>query len=168
MLGSGNVGVIIECQTDNTNRTVRSVRQILSQYNGQIAPVQYLFVKAGRVQVSLPPNMSKDEREALIEEICYIACSFTGGDFRTSEDSDIVELICSPAELERMTSKVSETPNLEIFSNEWIYQARDATEEPDVAVDETVSRLVGELEDNEDCIRIWTTIDHRIRRLDAR
>lgn len=49
----------------------------------------------------------------------------------------------------------------ELISSEWIHRARDS-----VTVDEAqqgnVAGLVEELEENEDCVRVWTTIDSQI------
>lgn len=50
----------------------------------------------------------------------------------------------------------------ELVSSEWIYRAKDAPE-VDEELEEKIMELKEELEDNEDCVRVWTTLDSRIR-----
>ena len=64
-----------------------------------------------------------------------------------------------------MTAAITETRICdEILSSELIYRARDAQEGAiDDELASNVSGLVEALEENEDCMRVWTTIDSYIR-----
>jgi transcriptional/translational regulatory protein YebC/TACO1 len=66
--------------------------------------------------------------------------------------------------LDAVTNAVSKLQTCgELASSEWIHRARDDTGAVDEAERNKVSELVEELEDNEDCMRVWTTIDAQLR-----
>jgi len=63
--GPGNVAIIIEGITDNKNRALNEISQILAQYNGKLADpgsVRWMFQRKGVITISLSKNqLSKDE-----------------------------------------------------------------------------------------------------------
>jgi YebC/PmpR family DNA-binding regulatory protein len=67
--GPGGVAVIVECMTDNRNRTVAEVRHGFSKYGGNLGAdgsVGYLFKLVG--QLSFPAGLHEDEvMEAALE-----------------------------------------------------------------------------------------------------
>ncbi|MDX1433819.1 MAG: YebC/PmpR family DNA-binding transcriptional regulator [Gammaproteobacteria bacterium] len=67
--GPGGVAVMVECMTDNRNRTVGEVRHAFGKYGGNLGTdgsVAYLFTKVG--QVSYPSGTSEDRiMEAALE-----------------------------------------------------------------------------------------------------
>ena len=62
---NGKVALVIECATDNTNRTVANIRHILGKYNGQLVnPGTNDFIFEQKGIISFPePKMSRDEWE---------------------------------------------------------------------------------------------------------
>ena len=67
--GPGGVAVMVECMTDNRNRTVADVRHAFSKYGGNLGTdgsVAYLFTKVG--QISFPAGSDEDRiMEAALE-----------------------------------------------------------------------------------------------------
>jgi YebC/PmpR family DNA-binding regulatory protein len=67
--GPGGVAVMVECMTDNRNRTVAEVRHGFSKYGGNLGSdgsVGYLFTLVG--QLSFPAGLNEDEvMEAALE-----------------------------------------------------------------------------------------------------
>src|SRR5690606_13007843 len=67
--GPGGVAVMVDCLTDNRNRTVADVRHAFSKYGGNLGAdgsVAYLFSQVG--QLSYPPGSDEDRvMEAAIE-----------------------------------------------------------------------------------------------------
>lgn len=62
-----------------------------------------------------------------------------------------------------MTKAISEAnTGAELLSSEWIFRAKDSPE-VDEELEEKIMELKEELEENEDCVRVWTTLDSRIR-----
>ena len=61
-----------------------------------------------------------------------------------------------------MSKVISEASSgAEIISSEWIYRSKD-TPEVDEELEGKIVELREDLEENEDCVRVWTTIDSRI------
>lgn len=65
--GPGGIAIIVECTTDNTNRTVNEIKNIFSKSGGRFADagsVKWMFGRAGYVEVdATTPGISKDELE---------------------------------------------------------------------------------------------------------
>ncbi len=60
--GPGGVAILIECSTDNRNRTVSEVRHALSKYGGNLGTegsVTYLFDRVGSIQFAADKDEEK-------------------------------------------------------------------------------------------------------------
>ncbi len=60
----GGVALIIECTTDNTNRTISNVRYILNKYGGSLATrgaVMHLFEQKGVFVLRVPAGIDPEE-----------------------------------------------------------------------------------------------------------
>ncbi|MFL6711588.1 MAG: YebC/PmpR family DNA-binding transcriptional regulator [Sulfurifustis sp.] len=60
--GPGGVAILVDCQTDNRNRTVGEVRHAFSKYGGNLGTdgsVAYLFKKVGAIRFA--PGTSEDK-----------------------------------------------------------------------------------------------------------
>ncbi len=82
--GPGGVALLIECSTDNRNRTVSEVRHALSKHGGNLGnegSVSYLFNRAGSVQFAA----GSDE-----EQIMDVAVSAGADDIDTLDDGSIM------------------------------------------------------------------------------
>ena len=82
--GPGGVALLIECSTDNRNRTVSEVRHALSKHGGNFGTegsVSYLFNRAGSVQFAA----GSDE-----EQIMDVAVSAGADDIDTLDDGSIM------------------------------------------------------------------------------
>ncbi|KAL5529156.1 hypothetical protein ACEPAG_5130 [Sanghuangporus baumii] len=163
---SGSIAVIIESLTDNGNRTIHRLREILNEYGGRFAPVMFMFDKVGRVQVTVPEEA--EDRDSRIEAILEAASSAGGEDFEVIEDSNIVEYFCPPESLEGMTKAISVVSgNENVVSSEYMYRAKDGPGEVDESLEDRIVELKNALlERHGDCVRVWTTIDSRIRGAD--
>lgn len=56
-----NVGVIVECETDNKLRTLAGVRLVIKENGGAASPSSYLFEKKGRVVFEQKDGVGLDE-----------------------------------------------------------------------------------------------------------
>lgn len=82
--GPGGVALLIECSTDNRNRTVSEIRHVLSKHGGNLGTegsVSYLFNRAGSVQFAA----GSDE-----EQIMDVAVSAGADDIDTLDDGSIM------------------------------------------------------------------------------
>lgn len=87
--GPGGVAILVECMSDNRNRTVSEVRHAFSKYGGNLGTagsVAYLFTRHGIL--TFAANVSED---TLLE------CALNAGaeDVRTNDDGEF-EVITSP------------------------------------------------------------------------
>ena len=68
--GPGGVAILVECQTDNRNRTTAEVRHVFTKYNGNLGTngcVSYLFERKGSITLD-PQRVDVDTvMEAAIE-----------------------------------------------------------------------------------------------------
>lgn len=87
--GAGGAAVLVECMTDNRNRTVSEVRHAFSKRGGNLGTdgsVAYLFTKLG--QIIFAPGANEDElMEAALE---------AGADDVISHEDGSIEVITSP------------------------------------------------------------------------
>ncbi|KDQ59465.1 hypothetical protein JAAARDRAFT_127346 [Jaapia argillacea MUCL 33604] len=155
-MAHGSVGILIECLTDNANRTVHIMRQILTENNARFAPVGFLFQRKGSVRVVLDPSSDTDQ---LIEA----ALEAGAEDFEEGESTDQgleFELTCAPTELGKLTAAVlASSMARELLSSELIYAPVEKAAEPDEDIESKITDLVESLEESEDCLRVWTTLD---------
>ncbi len=69
-IGPGNAAIIIEGITDNKNRTLLEIRQILNKYNGKIATegsLKWLFEKKGIIIIKNNKKETEDTELKIIE-----------------------------------------------------------------------------------------------------
>ena len=93
--GPGGVAVMVDCLTDNRNRTVAEVRHAFSKFGGNLGAdgsVAYLFTHTG----SLSYPGSNDE-----EKIMEVAIDAGATDIVTGDDGSI-EVLCDPATFETL------------------------------------------------------------------
>jgi len=106
---AGGAAVLVECTTDNRNRTVSEVRHIFTKYGGNLGTdgsVAYLFIKTG-VFVFSP--------EADENLVMDAAVSAGAEDVETAEDNSI-EVTCPPAKFENIMTAFSEASLMPEFA----------------------------------------------------
>ncbi|KAJ3479691.1 hypothetical protein NLI96_g8884 [Meripilus lineatus] len=158
-MAAGSVGIVIECLTNNVNRTLHSIRDILTSHGARFAPVGFLFERKGSVRVSLQRGEDYSER---LERLIETALEADAEDFEESDSGDVVEVefICPPSTLSKVTEAVTSRGLAdELIGSELVYQPVDAAEPPDEQLESKISNIVDALEENEDTLRVWTTLD---------
>ncbi|KAI3610863.1 glucose-1-phosphate adenylyltransferase [Moniliophthora roreri] len=156
-LACGSVGIIIECSTDNSNRTVKAMREILTPRGGHITPIGFMFQRNGVVKVVMDKSNQFDQRlEALVE----LALDNGSEDFETlsvGESQEEIEFSCEPSALAALTTALSESKNCHVVSSELVYRPFTAAElSPEDR--EKVNELIETLEANDDTVRVWTNL----------
>ena len=106
--GPGGAAILIECMTDNRNRTVAEVRYALSKFGGNLGSdgsVSYLFEKVGLMTLTAVNNRN---------QTMEIAIDAGAEDIESNEDGSI-EIITNPIDfLNVKESLVAEGINPEI------------------------------------------------------
>jgi YebC/PmpR family DNA-binding regulatory protein len=147
---AGGVAVMVDCLTDNRNRTVADVRHAFSKHGGNLGTdgsVAYLFTKMGVL------NFAPGTPEDAIMEIALEA----GADDIVTGDDGSIEVQTSPdafdADVAAMEAGGFEPANSEVTM-------RASTEvEMDVEGGQKVLRLLDTLEDLDDTQEVYSNAD---------
>lgn len=140
------VPCIVECLTDNRNRTSSDMRAIFRKgILGATGSVTYLFEHVGLV-VATHPDPAQDAEEAAIEAGAQ--------DVKRGEGE--FEFICSKPDLTSVTKHLQDR-GWQISSSEFVYLAKDPVELSSAARTE-VESFLNELDDNDDVHRIFTSL----------
>ena len=146
----GGVAIMVECLTDNRNRTVAEVRHAFTKYGGNLGTdgsVAYLFSKIG--VMNFAPGTSEDD-------VMEVALDAGADDIVTEEDGSI-EVITSPetyndvleamkaADLTPENSEITMRASLEV--------------EMDVETGEKVLRFLDALEALDDTQDVYSNAD---------
>jgi len=146
----GGVAVMVECLTDNRNRTVAEVRHAFTKYGGNLGTdgsVAYLFAKVG--VLNFAPATSEDA----VMEVALDA----GADDIVSEDDGSIEVITSPeaySDVSEAMKAVGLTPE-----NAEITMRASLEVELDVEHGEKVLRFLDALEDLDDTQDVYSNAD---------
>ncbi len=152
--GPGGIAIIIEGITDNKNRTLGEVKQILSQNNGKIVgegAVRWLFEKRGVITVifaSQPSSIKgKEELELAVIEAGAEDVRWYGDD---------MEVYTTPDNLEKV-KKILEEKEIKIdsFSLDWVAKE---TVDLDEKQKEACQKLFEALDENEAVQEIYSNI----------
>ena len=144
------IALLVDCSTDNKNRTVAEVRHAFSKYNGNMGTegsVGYMFDKMGIVL--LPAGA---DEEAVMDVVLD-----AGAEDIVTHDDGTVEINC-PAEAYHDVVIALDAAKLETESSEVIYKAaNEITLTEDEA--EKVMKLIDALEDLDDVQDVYSNAD---------
>jgi YebC/PmpR family DNA-binding regulatory protein len=148
--GPGGVGIIVECMTDNKNRTFPEVRNAFTKNNGRIA-------ETGSVSWSFSPfGVITILKEDLIEDSVMEAALEAGADDMNVEE-EMFEILTSPGNL--MPVRIAlDKAGLKVESAE-VAMIPSTTVEVHGKDAELTLRLIDLLEDNDDVQAVWSNFD---------
>ncbi len=147
--GPGGVALLIECLTDNKNRTTAEVRNILSKKNGSMAgagSTAWMFNKKGYIIV----DKSKIGEEALMG----IALDAGADDFKT--ESDTYEIICESSAFEAVKAAIAKKVEPQSAEITMIPTSTVKVQGGDVKM---VLALMEALEEHEDVQNVYANFD---------
>lgn len=157
-LAHNSVGLVIECLTDNANRTIHSLRGVLTDHNARFTPVKYMFMRRGFVKIALKTCASEEE---WIEKIIDTALENGAEDFErvtSSSGSTEIEFECQPNTLTKVTEALGTLSECELLESQLIYKPIESSDASN-DIENKISHLVEDLEANEDTLRVWTSLD---------
>jgi YebC/PmpR family DNA-binding regulatory protein len=99
--GPGGAAVMVECMTDNRNRTVADVRHAFSKFGGNLGAdgsVAYMFNKVGLF--AFPPGTDED----MVMEVAIEA----GAEDVVMEDDNSIEVLTAPTEFEAVQKALND------------------------------------------------------------
>lgn len=148
--GPAGVAFMVECVTDNKNRTVAEVRHLFSKYGGSLAEsnsVAWMFHRKGIISLT---SQGKSE-----DELMEIALE--GGAEDIQFEDDYVEVTTSLESFEPTRKKMLDVGLvIENASLQWVAENLVAVEGEDA---EKVMKLVEALEDSDDIQNVFLNAD---------
>lgn len=148
--GSGGVAVLVECMTDNRNRTVAEVRHAFSKRGGNLGTdgsVAYLFSRVGLI--SFEPGADED---ALME-----AALEAGADDLVANDDGSIDIYTPWEEFTAVKNAIIEA-GFEPANAE-VTMKPATTVELDQSGAETILGMIDMLEDLDDVQNVYTNAD---------
>jgi len=152
--GPGGIAIIVEGITDNKNRTLGEIKQILSQNNGKLVgegAVRWLFEKRGVITVifdSQPSSIkSREELELAVIEAGAEDIRWYGDD---------LEVYTMPGNLEKIKKTLEEKlVKIDSFSLDWVAKE---TVDSDEKQKEACQKLFEALDENEAVQEIYSNL----------
>ncbi len=150
--GPGGTAVMVECLTDNKNRTASDVRHAFSKNGGNLGTngcVSYMFDKKGEIVIEMKPGMDEDE---MMEQ----ALEAGADDMVVEEDSFV---IYTAPEAFSEVREALEAAGLEMVEAEIRQIPQNMAEIKDEEQQEQMEQLLDMLEDNDDVQNVWHNWD---------
>lgn len=148
--GPGGVGILVTGITDNKNRTLGSVKQIINQMNGKVAgegSVKWQFERKGALRLSQEQTMNNEELEMIAIE--------AGADDVLMGEGEI-EIYTKPEDLEKV-KKALEAKGVKIESSNLDWVPKE-TVEVDDRTKASLEKMFEALDDNDDVQDIYSNI----------
>lgn len=145
--GPSGIAVIVECLTDNKNRTAADVRHAFSKYGGNLGTsgcVSFMFNQKGIIVI---------EKEGLDEdEVMMDALECGASDCKA--DEDVFEIYTEPSDFSAVSADL-EAKGYTFVSAELAKVPDTYTAIDDVEVQEKMQKMLDMLEDNDDVQDVW-------------
>jgi len=150
--GSQNVSVIVECLTDNRNRTVSNIRTVFNKNGGAMGSansVMYNFNQIGVIEVS----KSAFEEDAMME--LAIEC---GAEELDTEAEEVYQVQTEMSDLHAVHLAL-EAEGVEVLKSSLVYMPVNKVEISDADKAGSVMQLLEALEDDEDVQNVFSNVD---------
>jgi YebC/PmpR family DNA-binding regulatory protein len=148
--GPGGVAVLVECATDNKNRTYPEVRLAFSKTGGNMAEpgsVAYQFSRKGVIRV-----------KGTGDEVELAAIEAGAEDIFAEEETDETVVHTAPTDLAKVRDQLKDS-GLEITDAEQTYVPNNTLEISDKEVARKAMNLMNALEDLDDVTNTHTNFD---------
>ena len=146
--GPNGVAIIVECLTDNRNRTAPEMRHIFDKYGnglGNSGCVSWMFDKKGVLVIERTSEMDEDE-------LMMLALDSGAEDF--SAEDDVFEVYTDPASFTEVREKL-ESEGLSFLSADISMIPQNSIDITDDELVMKINRIVDQLEDNDDVQYVW-------------
>lgn len=148
--GPGGVAMLIEVSTDNRNRSVSEIRNILDNHGGRMGEagsVAWMFHKKGDIVI--------DKSKADEEKLMTLALEAGADDFRVSEDQ--FEIVAEPGDFEAVRKAIADA-GIEPDSSGITFLPQTTIRLGEKEA-EAMLKLMEALEDHDDVQNIYANFD---------
>lgn len=149
--GPSGVAFMVDCLTDNRNRTASDVRHAFERHGGNLGTtgcVSYMFEQKGLIIIE--KNDDIDEDELMMEALD------AGAEDCTSEE-DVYEIVTQPQDFSSVRESL-EKKGLQFVKAE-VSMIPNMSVNIDNAVAEKVQKLMDSLEDSDDIQNVWNNAE---------
>ncbi|MBO6158466.1 MAG: YebC/PmpR family DNA-binding transcriptional regulator [Firmicutes bacterium] len=150
--GPNGIAVIVECLTDNKNRSASDVRHAFSKNGGNLGTagcVSFMFDKKGQIFVEVPEGADE-------EELMMTALDAGADDF--SVEDGVAEILTAPESFTEVYDAL-EKAGLTITGGEVTMIPQNYVSTDDQAVLDQMERMVDALEDSDDVQNVYTNLE---------
>ena len=151
--GPKGIAIIVDCLTDNKNRTAGNVRSAFTKGNGNMGTsgcVSYMFDKKGQIIID------KEECEMDPDELMMIALDAGAEDFAEEEDS--FEVLTDPDEFSAVREAL-EAEGIPMISAEVTMIPQNYVELTDEADIKALNKTLDLLDDDDDVQNVYHNWD---------
>ncbi|KAF4556717.1 Transcriptional regulator-like protein [Elsinoe fawcettii] len=118
----GNIGVVIDCETDSRARSLQNLRLVIKRHGGAASPSSYLFKKVGRTVFEEKESMNADD---------VLEAALEAGALDVEEDSDgRVVVLSEPNETRAVGEAIGKALGLDISRSEVVWSPNEETVVP--------------------------------------
>jgi YebC/PmpR family DNA-binding regulatory protein len=145
--GPGGTAILVECATDNINRTLPEVRTAFTKHGGNMAEkgaVAFQFARKGNIRVR---GTGEDLLLAVLD---------AGAEDASEEDGEM-HIVTDPKELGKVRDNLK-SAGVEILDAELTYQPLNTVEISDESTEAKLMRLMEALEDLDDVVNTHTNL----------
>jgi len=149
--GPGGVAVLVECMTDNKNRTVGDVRHFFSKAGGNLGEsgcVNWMFDKKGEILV---------EKET-IDEDKLMEMALEAGAEDVVDDDNVFQVLTAPEDFETVRAALEEQ-GIKFIEASVSMIPKNVVELNDEKTAKQLMRLLDNLEDNDDVQKVHANFD---------
>ncbi len=146
--GPGSVAVIVECTTDNKNRTFAEIRKIFSDKGGSIGTtgcVSYMFAKKGIILIN--------KESATEETLMNVALEAGAEDIKTQEEG--FEVVTAMENLDAVKTAI-EAKGIKTESAEITMIPGNEVEVNDLETATKIVKMIDALDDHDDTANVYT------------
>jgi len=149
--GPGGVAVLVECLTDNRNRTVADVRHYFAKSNGNLGEsgcVAYMFDKKGLILV---------DKSIITEEELMDAALEAGADDIVEEENEF-QILTAPEDFDGVRNALEES-GISFVDASISMIPQNTVEVVDEKIARSLMRLMDSLEDHDDVQNVYANFD---------
>lgn len=150
--GPGGAALLIDCVTDNKNRTTAEIKHILSQYDGKLAThgsVEWLFEKRGALSVKIGNAAETDALELKLIDL---------GAEGTASNEEFAVAYINPAKISVMKPAL-EDKGIVVAEEYVTFLPKNPADISDEKTKNKIVELLETLNDNEDVQEVYTNIE---------
>lgn len=157
--GPGNAAIIIDGITDNKNRTLGEIKQILNQNGGKLVgegAIRWMFERKGTIIINLKTPGTHEVGANLKSDELELAAIEAGADDVYWHDGDILDVYTKPEDLEKVRKNLEEKRiKLESVSLDWVPKENI---EVDAASKEACEKLFEALDESDSVQEIYSNL----------